>query len=72
MANKLTLKVSEARPKDVGRAIARIDPEDMKKLGAEVGDIVSIKGKRETAAKVMSAFSEDRVKKYNLRIVKAR
>lgn len=58
----ITLKVSEARPKDVGRAIARIDPEGMARIGVEVGDIVLIKGKRETPAKIMPAFSEDRGK----------
>lgn len=62
MANKLTLKVSEARPKDVGRAMARIDPQDMAKLGVEVGDIIRLKGKRETIAKIMPAFSEYRGK----------
>ena len=42
----LTLKVKETLPKDVGRAIARIDPEDMKLIGLEVGDIIEIEGKR--------------------------
>jgi len=56
-------KVKEALPKDVGRAIARIDPEDMKSLGLEVGRIVEIEGKRKTAAKVMPCYAEDRGKK---------
>jgi len=56
-------KVKEALPKDVGRAIARIDPEDMKSLGLEVGQIVEIEGKRKTAAKVMPCYTEDRGKK---------
>ena len=47
--NSLTLKVREALPKDVGRVIARIDPEDLKVLGLEVGEIVEIEGKRKTA-----------------------
>ena len=59
---KLTLKVAEARPRDVGRGIARIDPKDLEKLGCEVGDIVAISGKRKTAAKVMPAYMEDRNK----------
>jgi len=46
----LTLKVKEALSKDVGRAIARIDPEDMKDLGLEVGDFIKINGKRKTPA----------------------
>lgn len=56
-------KVKEALPKDVGRAIARIDPEDMKNLGLEVGQIVEIEGKRKTAAKAMPCYTEDRGKK---------
>jgi len=56
-------KVKEALPKDVGRAIARIDPEDMKTLGLEVGQIVEVEGKRKTAAKVMPCYAEDRGKK---------
>ncbi len=59
----LSLKVQEALPKDVGRVIARIDPEDMKKLGVEVGDIIQIFGKRKTVAKVMPAYMEERGKK---------
>ena len=59
----MTLKVKEALPKDVGRAMARIDPEDMNALGLEVGDIIEIDGKRKTPAKVMLLFAEDRGKK---------
>jgi len=58
----LTLKVKEALPKDVGRAIARIDPEDTKSMGIEVGEIVLIEGKRKTPAKAMPLFLEDRGK----------
>ncbi len=59
----LTLKVKEALPKNVGRAIVRIDPEDMKSLGLEVGEIVEIQGKRKTPAKVMPCYVEDRGEK---------
>ena len=59
----LTLKVKEALSKDVGRAIARIDPEDMKALGLDVGDIIEINGKRKTPAKTMPCYAEDRGKK---------
>jgi len=58
----LTLRVAEAKPRDVGRGIARLDPQDLEKIGAEVGDIVQIEGKRKTAAKVMPAYPEDRGK----------
>ena len=60
--NMKQLKVKEALPKDVGRAIARIDPEDMKSLGLEVGQIVEIEGNRKTAAKAMPCYAADRGK----------
>ncbi len=56
-------KVKEALPKDVGRAIARLDPEDIKDLGLEVGQAVEIEGKRKTVAKVMPCYAEDRGKR---------
>jgi transitional endoplasmic reticulum ATPase len=58
----LTLRVAEAKPRDVGRGIARLDPHDLEKIGAEVGDIIQVEGKRKTAAKVMPAYPEDRGK----------
>ncbi|MDP2755274.1 MAG: CDC48 family AAA ATPase [Nitrospirota bacterium] len=61
-ADTIILKVKEALPKDVGRAIARIDPEDMKKLGVEVGEIIEIEGKRQTPARIMPCYAEDRGK----------
>lgn len=60
--SRIILKVKEALPKDVGRAIARIDPEDMKKIEAEVGEIIEIVGKRITPAKIMPCYAEDRGK----------
>lgn len=39
---KIVLRVSEARPKDVGRGIVRIDPKDMERIGDSVGDILQI------------------------------
>lgn len=56
----LRLKVTEALGKDVGRALARMDPADIKALGVEIGDIVEIVGKRRTVCKVMPAFKDDR------------
>ncbi len=60
MDRSLTLKVAEASSKDVGRGIIRFDPANFEKIGVEVGDIVIISGKRETAAKVMPSYMEDR------------
>ncbi len=56
----MTLKVKEALSKDVGRSIARIDPDDMKKLGVEVGEIIEVEGKRKTPAKAMPCYAPDR------------
>jgi len=58
----LTLRATEALSKDVGRGLARLDPEDLKRLGMEVGDIVRIGGKRATVAKAMPAYAEARGK----------
>ncbi len=56
----LKLRVSEGRSKDVGRALARLDPSDMATLGLEIGDVVELIGKRRTVAKAMPAYREDR------------
>jgi len=58
----LTLKIAEAASKDVSRGIVRFDPADFKRIGAEVGDVVTVKGKRETVAKLFPAYIEDRGK----------
>jgi len=60
--NEITLKVAEAVKKDVGRGLARIDPADIERLHAAIGDIAEIVGKKRTVAKVMPAFKEDRGK----------
>ena len=60
--NSLTLKVAEATAKDVGRGIVRFDPGDFEKLNVQVGDVVTVEGKRQTVAKVLPAYMEDRGK----------
>jgi len=61
--NEILLRVKEALVKDVGRAIARIDPQDMIEMGLENGDIILIEGKRPTPVKIMPCYPEDRGKK---------
>jgi transitional endoplasmic reticulum ATPase len=57
----IQLKVAEANPRDVGRGIARVDPEMIAKLGIDdFGEVVSLKGKRETVVKIMPTFPEFR------------
>jgi len=58
----LTLRVAEGQSKDVGRGIARLDPQDFERVGAVIGDIVAITGKRTTVAKIMPAYHADRGK----------
>ena len=56
----LKLKVSEALSKDVGRAYARMGPEDLAGLSVEAGDIVEVIGKSTTVCKAMLAYREMR------------
>ena len=58
----LTLRVAEALPKDVGRGVARLDPGDIERLGASIGDVVVIIGQRQTALKIMPAYPDERGK----------
>ena len=58
----LTLRVAEALPKDVGRGVARLDPGDIERLGASIGDVVAIIGQRQTALKIMPAYPDERGK----------
>jgi len=54
----LKLKVTEALSKDMGRAFARMGPEDIKKLKVTIGDIIEVEGKRKSVCKVMPAYKE--------------
>lgn len=48
MSNELQLKVGDAKQRDVGRGIARIDQKTMQKLEISAGDVIEIIGKRAT------------------------
>ena len=61
-SKSLSLRVAEAHTKDVSRGIARIDPQDIGRLEATIGDIVEITGQRTTVAKIMPAYLVDRGK----------
>lgn len=58
----LTLRAAEAQGRDVGRGIGRIDPDQLKELGLEVGDVAEITGKKKTVIKLMPTFPQDRGK----------
>ena len=56
----LKLRVGEALAKDMGRAFARMDPDDLHRLGVSIGEIVELTGKRTTVCKAMPAYKEHR------------
>ncbi len=59
MPEQIKLKVMEALQEDAYKGIARVDTEIMKSLGLKRGDIISIKGERETVAVVDRSYPAD-------------
>jgi len=57
--SEIQLRVGDARQRDVGRGIARIDQRTMQKLGISAGDVIEIINKRTTSAIAWPAYSED-------------
>ena len=57
--SEVQLHVGDARQRDVGRGIARIDQRTMQKLGISAGDVIEIVNKRTTSAIAWPAYSED-------------
>jgi transitional endoplasmic reticulum ATPase len=53
------LRVAEAKPKDVGRGIARIDPAVVNILGLTTGDVILVEGKKKTVAICWPGYPED-------------
>jgi transitional endoplasmic reticulum ATPase len=49
----------EAYTRDVGRGVARVDYEVMDMLNLQSGDVIEIKGKRRTVAKVLPLYPTD-------------
>jgi transitional endoplasmic reticulum ATPase len=63
MDGVLELKIAEGLAEDVGKGLARLDPEDIKILNAVLGDVIEISGERKTVARITGAFSESYGKK---------
>ena len=57
--SEVQLRVGDARQRDVGRGIARIDQRTMQKLTISAGDVIEIVNKRTTSAIAWPAYSED-------------
>ncbi|MHA1730526.1 MAG: CDC48 family AAA ATPase [Promethearchaeota archaeon] len=53
------LRVQEARQRDVGRSISRLDNKTMAELNIRTGDIVEIEGKKVSAAIAWPAYPQD-------------
>lgn len=57
--SQVSLRVSEAQSRDVGRGIARIDPKISSEIGLSAGDVVEIHGKKKTVAIYWPGYQED-------------
>ncbi len=60
MTEKIFVKVKEAKARDTGRGIARLDPEVAEKLGLTPGDAIIINGKKKTACLLWPGYPEER------------
>jgi transitional endoplasmic reticulum ATPase len=58
-SREISLKVADARQRDVGHGKVRIDNDTMQKLGITAGDFVEIHGKKMTVAVAWPAYAED-------------
>ena len=54
----LDLRVSEALVEDVGKGLARLDPEDIKAINGVLGDLIEISGEKKTVARITGTFQE--------------
>ncbi|HKM74940.1 MAG TPA: CDC48 family AAA ATPase [Candidatus Bathyarchaeia archaeon] len=58
-SKEVSLRVADARQRDVGHGKVRIDNDTMQKLGITAGDFVEIHGKKMTVAVAWPAYAED-------------
>ncbi len=58
-SREASLRVADARQRDVGHGKGRIDNDTMQKLGITAGDFVEIHGKKMTVAVAWPAYAED-------------
>ncbi len=62
-AAALELRVAEIFIEDVGKGLARLDPDDTQLIGATLGDVVEIRGEKKTVARISGIFPEHLGKK---------
>ena len=58
-SREISLRVADARQRDVGHGKVHIDNDTMQKLGITAGDFVEIHGKKMTVAVAWPAYAED-------------
>jgi len=56
---KVSLRVQEAKKRDIGRNIARIDQETMETLDIKTGDVIALVGKKESAGIAWPSYPQD-------------
>ena len=56
---KIDIRIAEAKQRDVGRYIVRIDGDIMNDLGINTGDVITIIGKKKTVANAWPAYPEN-------------
>ncbi|MBC7129482.1 MAG: CDC48 family AAA ATPase [Thermoplasmatales archaeon] len=59
MPEEYVVRVEEAKPRDAGRGIARIDPEIAEEMKLTPGDVISIEGRKKTACIYWPGYGED-------------
>ncbi|MFX1277246.1 MAG: CDC48 family AAA ATPase [Promethearchaeota archaeon] len=55
----ISLRVQKAKERDIGKNIIRIDPKTMEDLGIKTGDVIAIKGKKESAGIAWPSYPQD-------------
>ncbi|MFX1306549.1 MAG: CDC48 family AAA ATPase, partial [Promethearchaeota archaeon] len=55
----ITLRVQKAKKRDIGRNIVRIDPKTMEKLKIQTGDVIAVKGKKQSAGIAWPSYPQD-------------
>jgi transitional endoplasmic reticulum ATPase len=59
IGESVTLRIQKAKKRDIGRNIIRIDPETMERLSIQTGDVIALKGKKESAGIAWPSYPQD-------------
>jgi transitional endoplasmic reticulum ATPase len=56
---KVSLRVQKAKKRDIGKNIIRIDTKTMEDLNIETGDVIAVKGKKDSAGIAWPSYPQD-------------